>query len=75
MTDLFSTKDAAAYLRLSVSTIKKHVHRTGLLVPDQKVGGSLVFTRETLDRFAAQHRPPGRPRKETPDHDASPDPV
>ena len=59
---LFSTADAASYLGLSIATVKYHVYQSGALRPDAKIGKTLVFTRSTLDEFAAQKRRPGRPR-------------
>ena len=70
MTDqtLFSTAEAADYVGISRQGLKYHVHVAGNLTPDAKVGHALVFTRETLDRFLARRRPPGRPpQTEDPD--------
>lgn len=61
---LYSTKKAAEYLRLSVAAIKYHIHVAGNLTPDAKIGHSLVFTQATLDRFQENRRSPGRPKKE-----------
>lgn len=62
MDQLYSTKDAAAYLKVSVSDIKYHVHTAHTLHP-QRIGHSLVFTQEELDRFNRDKRKPGRPTK------------
>ena len=61
MTDetLFSTREAAHYLRLSVAGVKYHVYHSKRLKPDKKVGQALIFTRATLDRF---RRTPGAKR-------------
>jgi hypothetical protein len=55
---------AAAYLGLSVASVKYHVHTAGDL-HGIKVGPALAFTQEELDRFQAEKRPAGRPRKES----------
>lgn len=60
---LFSTEEAARYLKMSVANVKHHVHTRGNLA-GQKVGNSLVFTADELDHFQATRRKPGRPRKE-----------
>lgn len=63
---LYSVKDAAEYLELAVVTIKYHIYESGHLRP-QKVGGTLVFTQEELDRFKEEVPSPGwekgKPRK------------
>ena len=59
---LFSTAQAAEYLGLSVSSMKYHLYSAGDLTADIKVGQALLFTRETLDRFSENKRPPGRPK-------------
>lgn len=66
MTKLFSTKDAAKYLNLSVPAVKYHIHQTSNL-KGQLVGKTLVFTRADLDEFAKNRRPQGRPKKVTGD--------
>lgn len=58
---LYSTAQAADYLGLTVSSMKYHLYTAGDLAADIKVGQALLFTRETLDRFAEVKRPPGRP--------------
>jgi excisionase family DNA binding protein len=50
---VFSTREAAKYLRVSVPTIKHHVYKTRRLVPDGRIGQNLLFNKETLDRFNA----------------------
>lgn len=47
---VYSTKEAAVYLGVSVPTIKKYVHQTESL-PSIKRGHALIFTREMLDAF------------------------
>ena len=63
MRDLYTTATAAEYLDLSVSTIKYHLYTSGLLKADAHLGHTLVFFKETLDAFAEQERPTGRPPK------------
>ena len=58
--ELFSTKEAADYLGVAVTTLKKHLYVTKLLAPPKKVGQALVFTRAQLDEFQARRRPVGR---------------
>lgn len=60
---IYGIREAAVYLGLSVSTLKYHIYQSGDLQADQVVGGRLIFTQETLDAFAANKRPSGRPRK------------
>jgi excisionase family DNA binding protein len=59
---LFTVREAAQYLGVSVRTIKYHIYESGDLAPDLQVGKTLVFRRETLDRFKRSRRPAGRPR-------------
>ena len=60
---LYSTATAAKWLGLSVATVKYHLYVAKDLKPDYVLGGSLVFTEQTLREFKAQKRGPGRPRK------------
>lgn len=62
MNTLYSTKEAAAYLGIAVSTMKKYVH-VEKRIQGHKVGHSLVFTQDELDEFDASRRKVGRPRK------------
>jgi hypothetical protein len=64
VSDLFTTKQAAAYLDMSVDAIKTNVHRTKRLHPARQVGRSLLFTREELDRFQREeyHKPGPKPK-------------
>ena len=62
---LFSTIEAAEYLGKSVSTVRHHVYYSKRLHP-LRIGGTLVFTQEELDRFKREHPGrPGRKRKES----------
>lgn len=63
---LYTTEAAAAYLEISVRTLKKYLYEFDppLLKP-QRVGHTLVFTRDQLDNFKQSYKPQsGRPRKE-----------
>lgn len=62
MEEIYTVTAAAAYLGLSVSGIKYHVHKVKDLTPDRKVGNTLIFSRATLDVFAESKRRPGRPK-------------
>ena len=57
----FSTNEAAKYLNLSVASIRYHLYRAKDLT-GASLGNSLMFTREELDRFHSNKRPPGRPK-------------
>lgn len=62
MTDeLLSTNEAAEFLGLSVATVKYHIYTSKQLVPDAKIGKTLVFRRSTLEAFQKTKRGPGRP--------------
>ena len=60
---LFSTRQAAEYLGLSLSAIKYHIHEAKTIT-GELIGNSLIFTQEELDRFKENKRPQGRPRKD-----------
>lgn len=62
MKQSFSTRDAAEYLGIAFETMKYHVHKAKN-IQGQKIGNSLMFTREQLDKFKANRRPQGRPKK------------
>src|SRR5205823_7593748 len=49
-TELYSTEQAAEYLKLSVATVRYHISQ-GNLKP-MTVGNSFVFSRQQLDEFA-----------------------
>ncbi len=61
MKQVFSTKEAAEYLKLSVASIKYHLYHARDL-RGEPFGNSLMFTKETLDQFKINKRPPGRPK-------------
>lgn len=63
MDNLYSTREAAAYLDIKLATLKHHLYVAKDLLPDGVIGKSLIFQRVTLDRFASLKRAPGRPRK------------
>lgn len=60
---IFSTRDAAQYLGITFNTMKYHIHYAKT-IKGERMGNSLIFTREQLDKFKANKRSPGRPRKE-----------
>lgn len=62
MKQIFSTREAAEYLGISFNTMKYHIHYAKT-VEGQKVGNSLMFTRDQLDEFKVNKRPQGRPKK------------
>ena len=57
---MFSTKDAAAYLEMTVAGLWYHIQLKH--ISPQKIGATLVFTKAQLDEFNASRRPPGRPK-------------
>lgn len=52
---MYGTRDAARYLGLSVAGLAWHIHHTKRIRPDQKVGKTLIFSRQTLDTFREQY--------------------
>lgn len=62
--DIFSTAEAAKYLGVKVTTMKKYLYKTKTLRADTKIGPALAFTQETLDRFRERHNSrPGKRKK------------
>ncbi len=63
---LYTSREAARYLELSVSTVKYHVYKSGLL-QGHLIGKTRVFTKDELDVFRAADYKPGwkRGRKRT----------
>lgn len=61
---VFSTKEAANYLGVSIRTMKYHIH-TGKNLHGTLIGHSLIFTQEELDAFQRNRRDRGRPPKES----------
>lgn len=61
-TKVYSTEEAAEYLGVTVTTIKKHVYVLKDLSGTVK-GNSLVFSQEDLDRYRNTRRQAGRPKK------------
>lgn len=59
--ELYSLVEAAEYLGIVPGTLKQHVYEAKTIEP-QKVGNSLVFTKEQLDNFQKNRRRRGRPR-------------
>ena len=64
---LFSTAEAAEYLRLKVETVKYHLYQSGYLEADIVLGRTLGFDQSTLDAFKDRVPPPGRRRKIDPE--------
>jgi len=61
---LYSTAEAAKYLGISKSGLKYHLYPEKDLCPIRVGEGRvLVFTQDMLDRFQANRRKPGRPKK------------
>lgn len=58
-TRVYGTTDAAAYLGISVDTLKYHIYNKQHLAPDQTVGRELVFYQATLDEFKRKHQTEG----------------
>jgi len=61
MKQVFSTKEAAEYLNLSVASVKYHLYHAKDL-KGEPFGNSLMFTKEDLDHFKVNKRPAGRPK-------------
>ena len=61
--NVFTTKEAAKYLGLSMAGLRYHV-RHGNIKPDRIAGGRLLFSRVTLDALNKNRRSPGRPPRE-----------
>ena len=60
----FTTDEAAEYLKLKVTTIRYHLYTTQKLRADERVGNSLMLSRNQLDEFEATPRPVGRPKEQ-----------
>lgn len=58
---LYSVAEAAERLNLHPNTVRAHI-RSGKL-PAQLVGREYCILAPDLDWFAAQDRPPGRPKR------------
>lgn len=62
MKQVFSTREAAEYLGVTFNTMKYYIHYAKTIT-GKKMGNSLMFTKDQLDEFRANKRPPGRPKK------------
>lgn len=60
---IYSTREAAEYVGLSIFTLRHHIFERGDLIADTKKGNRLLFTRQTLDRWKKTRLSGGRPRK------------
>jgi hypothetical protein len=58
---IYTVRQAAEYLGLTVPTIKHHIYVSHTLVPDGQIGHNVIFYQGTLDAWAATRRGPGRP--------------
>ena len=58
---IYSTKEAAQFLELSVQGVKHHIYNTKDLAPDGKIGQAIYFTRSNLESFKTIKRKAGRP--------------
>lgn len=56
---MYSTKEAAQYLGITVAGIWYHIQRGN--IKQTKIGNSLAFSKEQLDCFIKSRRPAGRP--------------
>lgn len=61
--DVYTVKQAAAYLELNVETIKYHLYKSGHL-KGKTIGRDVLFTRAELDTFKSLNLKPGRKSKE-----------
>ena len=65
--NVFTTKEAAAYLGMTVRGVEYHVFEARDLRPDRIVGTVAIYSKETLDDFQKRRRKPGRPRRNVDD--------
>jgi hypothetical protein len=57
--DIFSSKEACAYLGIDFSLFRYHVYVKKNLLPDYKIGHNIAFHRATLDEFRHKHQAKG----------------
>lgn len=57
---IYTTTDAAKFLGLEPTTVRKLVQR-GLLIPHQQIGRSHVFLESEVKRYDEERRPSGNP--------------
>lgn len=57
---LYGIEDAAAYLGLTVRTLRYHIYQSKRLAPDKRIGATLIFRQSTLDAFAEEPRISGK---------------
>lgn len=57
---MFTTPDAAKFLKLSEHTVRKYVQR-GLLTPSRSIGNAYIFLESELRRYKKNKRPRGNP--------------
>lgn len=57
---LYGIEDAAAYLGMTVRTLRYHIYNSKRLAPDKRIGATLIFRQSTLDTFAEEPRIGGK---------------
>lgn len=50
--DIYTLKEAAVYLGVSIHDVRKHVYQLRDLTPNARMGNVRVFTKDVLDDFA-----------------------
>jgi hypothetical protein len=62
-TDLLTTKEAAAYLGITLGTLHHYLYVKRSLQPDARCGARLLFLTDSLDAYLARKGPTGRPSR------------
>lgn len=57
---MYTTTEAADFLKLSEHTVRKYVQR-GLLTPARSIGNAYIFLESELRRYRKNKRPRGNP--------------
>lgn len=57
--ELYSSKQACAYLGMDFSLFRYHVYEKKHLKPDLRIGNNVVFRKSTLDEFKRVHQADG----------------
>lgn len=57
----YTTVEAAKYLGFATDTIRRYVYRG--LISGQKLGNTVLVTKNELDRYKREKRNPGRQKK------------
>lgn len=66
--EVFSTAEACEYLDMDLPTFRYHVYIKKHLIPDRKIGRSLIFSRATLEAFKKKYRADGYTMPEVAEH-------